>query len=220
MYLEISGRATGKTKRLCEAVVSHLRQYGSSAMAVIISPSGHRAKYDALIDEKYHDMVLVTHDYEIAKERLVNHETQESITFEDFSFKLGMGFGNIKYFFDDFDYGKSEIPTLDDGYYVTTPFKIRNLDDWLFWREDKLLTLLIENNFMYTSVHGMMGMIDGNLNLAATCRVMPHGEVGREFLSGFDQAVFEQPYFDRDIYPADVFKGIFDSIKRDDSEKR
>jgi len=88
------------------------------------------------------------------------------------------------------------------------------MDDWVFWRKDRLLRLIVANDFMYTSKHGMSCMIDGESKLDAVWRCLDKEAFQQEYLSGFDKAHFKNDYFDRETFPPTVVREVFNQIKR------
>lgn len=127
MYLEISGRRTGKTTRLANDV--------SLSIFKGITPI----------------LFLFGHNYYLL-DYLSNYEKKKVFTF--FSAKsytkwlIGANRGKIKLYFDEFDIFKKEDIIFDkNAYYVTTPIKLRSRMDL----EDPLIMLLNMNNWNYTN---------------------------------------------------------------------
>lgn len=224
MYLEISGRQTGKTTRLCKDIVKHLDSKPSAIACIVMINGAMRHHYQYLIPDEYHDRILLTVDFRKVVEEVVKLNTLSiSKLFRDP--RLGSTldsseelFNDVKFYFDEFDFMDIEnVPILEGGYYVTTCREERTMDDWLFWRNDRLLRLIVANDFMYTSKHGMACMIDGEAKLDAVWRCMDKEAFEREFLSGFDKAHFKNDYFDRQTFPATVVREVFGQMKKNGS---
>lgn len=137
MYLEISARRTGKTKRL-EQKVRHRLSQGHNC--IIIYP---RMAWAHAICSTY----LLNHEHVIVTSmELMNFKKPHII--KDY-------LDNYMWFFDEFDLipKNNNIPILQKGYYVTTPRFLRDIEHILSWKEglrdDRLLDLLEFNNGKY-----------------------------------------------------------------------
>lgn len=146
MYLEISGRGTGKTYRIAHAVAAYLLE-DEKNIANIVCPHLRQAEIvkennKALLEKNYNRIRCVTFD----RKNAVVH-----------------GYRNVKNFYDEFDYLNFNLNKNDpfffgdafkDDYYVTTPAKIRDLSKISIQelaKTDFLIRLLLENKGMYCS---------------------------------------------------------------------
>lgn len=221
MYLEISGRQTGKTTRLCKDIVKHLDSKPSAIACLIFLNNAMRMHYQRLIPNEYHDRVIYSTDFKQVETTVVQLNTLSIAKFFRDS-RLGSSletseelFKDVKFYFDEFDFMDiANVPVIENAYYVTTRNEIRTMDDWIFWRKDRLLRLLVANDFMYTSKHGMSCMIDGEAKLDAVWRCLDKESFQQEYLSGFDKAHFKNDYFDRETFPPSVVREVFSQIKR------
>lgn len=128
MYLEISGRRSGKTTRLLAAIAK------SDKPCIVVSPNrsiGRRIEHKNIAYNITSSVLL----------KLINDLYMTHHLTEDFN-----------WFFEEFDYMK-DILFLKKGYYCTTPIKIRDLKHrQLFSRgkvEDNLLSLIKLNDGQY-----------------------------------------------------------------------
>lgn len=103
MYLEISGRMTGKTPRLCNAVIEHLLK-DKSNRAIIVCMNGI--------------MVNLISDYLI--ERV--EEWKITLCIYDVAKYINPRITNARVFYDEFDFVRPEQKFYydPDGYYSTT----------------------------------------------------------------------------------------------------
>lgn len=221
MYLEISGRRTGKTTRLCKDVVKHLDSKPSAIACIVMINGAMHHHFKRLIPDEYHDRVILAVNFKKVVETVVRLNTLSlSHMFKESRLGSTLGsstelFSDVKFYFDEFDFMDIEnVPVLENAYYVTTRNDLRTMDDWLFWRKDKLLRLLVANDFMYTQRHGMACMIDGEARLDAVWRCMDTKTFQQEYLTGIDKAKWTTDYFDRSAFPPEIVKGIFEQIKR------
>lgn len=212
MYLEISGRCTGKTRRMCEDIIHHITSTPSSIAFIILPP--HSMKHEILnnISSDYHGRIIFCESF---KEAMIKVNSINSISIQRFITNSKNIFCNPRFYFDEFDMMKpDDIMVVKNGYYVTTPIRIRNMEDWLNWRNDILLRLIVENNFIHVTVHGMKGIIDEKMKLDAIYRNCSSDDFNLEFLSAYDSPDFENDYFNRNEYDAKLFKKVFSNIKR------
>lgn len=221
MYLEISGRQTGKTTRLCKDIVKHLDSNPSAIACLIFLNNAMQMHYQRLIPNEYHDRVIYSTDFKKVVTTVVQLNTLSISKFFRDS-RLGSSletseelFKDVKFYFDEFDFMDIEnVPVMENAYYVTTRKEERTMDDWIFWRNDRLLRLIVANDFMYTSKHGMSCMIDGEARVDAVWRNLDKEPFQQEYLSGFDKAHFKNDYFDRETFPPTVVREVFSQIKR------
>lgn len=139
MYLEISGRRTHKTNRLLTEMESWL--VNPTHYAVLITPRGSYSKELAeQTNPRSHPRLVAGTEIQPILEKL------KSVAYMP----------NVRWFWDEFDSCDiRNVPVMETGYYTTTPVKVRKLIDWGRWQSDKLLRLIVANEFMYTTHHGM-----------------------------------------------------------------
>jgi hypothetical protein len=117
LYLEISGRCSLKTKRLCRAANAH------AGIAIVVCHSennkGHIAK-----------LVKTDHVYTLGE--VIKLQRQGALP-------TGK---HVRYFFDEFDHMLLEVPFYIHGYYVTTPARLRTSKRLKKGEQDLLLRLL------------------------------------------------------------------------------
>ena len=145
-YLELAGRATGKTYRLVGAVNDWLNQ--NDLNIAIVYAMGERGKLRIQNDKRIVD-----------KSRVFTTEVTSRV-------------GDIKRFFDDFDFYHeiaSKFPL--EGYYTSTPAKIRDILD--FGKDDFLYKLLEANDWKYVS-YLPTGLMD--IDLLKASKRGPHFE--------------------------------------------
>lgn len=131
MYLEISGRRTGKTTRMLKAI-------------------------DKAYEEGKHIAIFSRNKYE--ENNIIKHIREEELdgikifrSKKDFQEQLlgkSLSMNDFKVFYDEFDYirNQKDIIISDDGYYVTTPAKIRSKQYWGDNIEDDILLKLLDMN--------------------------------------------------------------------------
>ena len=154
MHLEISGRQTGKTRRLAKAVVDFiLPSTGNIANVVVTQES------DAKIIKNYIKEILA---FSSPSDTPNHFDPQVRFTTPERKNAIIRGYGNVRNFYDDFDFmefnwkkdGTFFYTTIENDYYVTTPAKIRDLSKISIQqaaKDDFLLRLLLENHGMYVS---------------------------------------------------------------------
>lgn len=132
MYLEISGRRSGKTTRMLTAI--HKAYMAGERVAVFVPNygMGHPIR-DAIEENNYVDT-------QKCQKVNVYHSRKE---FDKRLLDTGLLPEDFKVFYDEFDYGRDEVIVSENGYYVTTPCKIRtDFED----TENDVLLKLVEMN--------------------------------------------------------------------------
>jgi hypothetical protein len=183
MYLEISARQTGKTKRMLLAVFNYL-VLSKRNKVIIVSPNqvtsnyidkwvGYNEKDD---DEKYHD-------------RIVNI----SASYFGETINGRSDLSNYMFVFDEFDfmnvlYQKDIIDNfkfIDKSYFVTTPRFLRNIEALYNSRayESDLLVLLLKNNNMEYK-HFVSNRIDSNYSYQQRA-ILPYEVFQTELMGHF-----------------------------------
>lgn len=138
MYLEISGRRTGKTTRMLTAI--HKAYMDGERIAVFVPTYGMGNSIRKAIEENNYIGIEGRHTVKVYYIR------------EDFDKRLldtGLLIGDFKLFYEEFDYfrGNNKVIVSEDGYYVTTPCKIRT--DFNDTENDVLLKLIDMNAGSY-----------------------------------------------------------------------
>jgi hypothetical protein len=144
MYLEISGRGSGKTYRLIQTAKIYVAE-DERNIANIVYPTTVQAKRTKeLIDHNYKNDPLIKQFHYTSFER---------------KNPVVRGYTNVRNFIDEFDYIKFKInnsfffgDAFKDDYYTTSPAKIRDLSEIPIEeaaKKDFLLRLLLENHGMY-----------------------------------------------------------------------
>lgn len=217
MFLEISGRRTGKTTRLCRDIIKHLDSK-PSAIATIVCPHDAQVRqlYHSILPDVYHDRVIISSNFKKIVESVVNLNTSSLFNYFSrllFTMEVDL-FKDVKFYFDEVDILDMEnVPIIENAYYCTSPSRQRTLDDWLFWRSDRLLRLIVNNDFLYTSIHGMSQIIDGDLKLDALWRSKSPDIFKLDHLSTLDVAEWKSDYFNGNI-PKNIVREIFSQMKR------
>lgn len=138
MYLEISGRRTGKTTRLLTAI--HKAYMAGERVAVFVPTYGMGNIIRETIDKNNYIDIEDRHTVEIYinKKEFDKRLLDTGLTIEDF-----------KVFYEEFDYFRknNEVIISENGYYVTTPCKIRR--DYKDTENDVLLKLIDMNAGSY-----------------------------------------------------------------------
>lgn len=150
MYLEISGRGTGKSYRLAQAALQYLSQ-DSRNIVNIVCPTQRQAecvKKQAL---------QISKNPEVADRiRCIKFEREDPAV---------RGFANVRNFYDEFDFIDFKLQKNDpfffgdafqNDYYVTSPARIRDLSKTTIQelaKTDFLIRLLAENKGMHVSFH-------------------------------------------------------------------
>lgn len=128
-YLEISGRQTGKTTRLVNAMIDHLSCGGSCILYT------HSRKMFQVICE------IIYHEYgDVSK---VKYYLDKGIEME-----------RVRNYFDEFDFNDKlqSLGAFDaKGYYCTTVTKLRDIKDLQNPKGDLLLELIKHSNFNFES---------------------------------------------------------------------
>ena len=143
MYLELSPRQVGKTTRLIKAVEKHLSNPQNYACLTF-----HKMAYGKdivrKIDSRFHERISYKSTFRNHDNHLRGHDVR------------------LKFFFDEFDFFSKleDVPVIEDGYYCTTGKFTRKIEHWENWGNDPLLRLLVANDFIYTSTHGMKPFFD------------------------------------------------------------
>ena len=184
MYLEISGRQTGKTMRLVAEVNRFLGENPDHVACIIVGTGGmirdfHR-RFPADINDFRGNNPCPRIHIRTSYKELVN-------SFRNPRGGRVVAEENIRWFWDEFDYHSlREVPVLETGYYCGTAKFNRSIEDWERWSDDVLLRLLVENNFMYTSHHGMKHLLQNGTSPSEFKSHYSPEEFAREMLSGFD----------------------------------
>ena len=141
MYLEISARRSGKTRRLVNYTRRKLNQ---GYNMVIVLPKYSWANFLLPQDLKYHDNLTVS-------SRDLMHDLIKKL-------KKRGEFEYTNWVFDEFDHSWSDritLPIFETGYYVTTPKFVRTTDNIAGWHkgiyQDCLLDLLKANKWHYAA---------------------------------------------------------------------
>lgn len=147
LYLEISARQTGKTTRLVSAVVSHAVFSGDCVVVAHNAQTGRMLKEmiePELILQEHRNRVTYVSAGSLSRwKKNVDHS---DITFE-----------NLRVFYDEFDWFKSDSYFFFDssGYYTTTPFRLRTADDIVEYKKelkfDPMLKLLDHTGGRYVA---------------------------------------------------------------------
>jgi len=180
MYLEISGRQTGKTARLVDAVEHHLTNPENVACVTTVNhPNGR--DITRRINARYHNQLMTAVDYANHVERLHG--------------RFDINDSRVRFFWDEFDFARYEdnVIPMKTGYYCTTAKFNRTQHHWEFWKNDPLLCLLVVNNFMYTSHHGMKSMFPDMARVAECIKSIGVDAFNHEYMTGFDKAIRESP---------------------------
>ena len=132
MYIEIAGRQTGKTTKLVNHIIGN-----HDTNCIIITMNFGMGKYIRKVLAKHMDVSNII--FLSSKEEL------------DSKLKGVEQFPNI--YVDEFDFIDWDFPIVKNGYYTTTPSRIRTRNDIDRWRkgmvQDKLLDLLNANDGTY-----------------------------------------------------------------------
>lgn len=150
LELEISGRQTGKTSRLVDAMVKHIKVDGICFLYCISQDMGK------IIRSKIQEILPVTE---------LNGIVYINPTGLDFAKMDINDLKHVRYFFDEFDFLKKEHQTYHPtGYYCTTPSKLRDSvtfskllawskficnDDNIYSDSDLLERLIMRTNFNF-----------------------------------------------------------------------
>lgn len=140
MYLEISGRATGKTTRLIDAAHRYLSEDEKNIANLIFSTK----ESAEMVKKKIGENKRIRYTMPERKDPIIR------------------GYANARNFFDEFDWMKLDFEregaffytTTKEDYYVTTPRFVRHMDKTYLMRmakDDLLLRLLCENKGVYNS---------------------------------------------------------------------
>ncbi len=129
MYLEISGRRSGKTTRLIKDVIKNITA-GINVVTVIHNKN---------------NMINIVDSHNYAG-------SFDCVTYKDYILDWTM-YDNHKIYFDEFDFMDNKVPILEDGYYCTTPMKMRTEKDYYNFAHgidrDILLELVNVNDNFY-----------------------------------------------------------------------
>ena len=141
MYLEVSGRQSGKTTRL----VNHAIKYAEKGEHVVIVCMNeiHKKNLISVLSE------ISTKEIKFCR---INIATYHDYVLDQ------MMYDRHKIYFDEFDSMNDEIPIIKNGYYVTTPLKLRTQKDIhnFYYKnyKDILLKLWVTNDY-YCEKHTM-----------------------------------------------------------------
>jgi hypothetical protein len=151
IYLEISGRAQGKTYRLTKAVIKHLQQdLHPLPIAFVYTPTERAYKHIV-------NRVVEYTSNESLRERIICWGREGDINNASLIKKV-----NGKRFFDDFDIRppseykdqwitKTNFKPIEGDYYCTSSFKVRNPEVFIKDNNDFLKLLLDFNGGQYES---------------------------------------------------------------------
>lgn len=133
MYLEISGRASGKTSRLTSAAVDYVLADFNNHSVIVTIDQNHR---------------------EYIKKRAVPINRMHFYTCSQEYRRDFLGISNVRFFFDEFlFFNKNWYDFDENGYYVSTPNSFigtrNNKGKMIFDRKTFLGKLLIANNNYY-----------------------------------------------------------------------
>ena len=103
MYLEISGRRTGKTTRLIDAVFEHIFNGGTAIIYTLSKEWGNSLYREYFNHPRFDDKVLINPMY------------------------TSIELLNTKVFYDEFDMCEG-VRIYKNGYYSTTPYKMRDIN--------------------------------------------------------------------------------------------
>jgi hypothetical protein len=142
MYLEISGRRTGKTTRMLEAAIKAYIK--GKRVAIFIM--GNKRNIQKQIEKLSKDILIDIYPF------VDTHKIKIFTSREDFKNSLlgtSLFTDDFHVFYDEFDYisKREEVILSLRGYYVTTPVKIRTLDNTK--ENDTLFKLLYMNSGTY-----------------------------------------------------------------------
>lgn len=143
MYLEISGRGTGKTYRLIEAAKAYVALDYRNVPNIILPTQGHAERLKEFVE--------------------TNNKNNPAV--EQFNYTIPgrknfivRGYNNVRNFFDDFDFMNITFNDVgfsyQDDYFCTTPARVRDLSNISIQqaaKTDLLLRLILENHGMYCS---------------------------------------------------------------------
>ena len=145
LYLEISGRQTGKTTRMVDDMVNHLDNGGMVFLYTSMS-----ASYTKMIIQS----VLEKYKYDSSK--FVINPTENYLKTSDLSNEC------IRNYYDEFDFNKNLGGVDFNGYFCTTCSHLRSFEDFLdpsnydlllvLMKTTKLNYVAIRNEKMYKSI--------------------------------------------------------------------
>jgi hypothetical protein len=119
LYVEISGRQTGKTTRLIEAMYEHLKHGGTCCLFT------HSQEWGKLICKQLNEKYQVW----INNNVFINPKPQ------DFAFMEVNKISRLRYFYDEFEFCEN-IRYQPYGYYCTTLNKLRDYGEYLKYRRN------------------------------------------------------------------------------------
>lgn len=138
LYLEISGRRTGKTNRLISAAVDCAKA-GNKTM--IIVGNYRMKKFHEKVNKRKFATIEVFSELEIRNMAEMDRCEEQSI------------FNDYRIFYDEFDFfdfNKNKLPIMENGYYCTTPrFLRRSNTPPENPRDDVLLYLYNKNDVIH-----------------------------------------------------------------------
>lgn len=149
LELEISGRQTGKTSRLIDAMVKHIEAGGICFLYCSSQDMGRNIRERMIVNN------AIGNSYNV----YVNPTESTFLKLSEDDLR------RVRYFFDEFDFLKKDHQLYHPtGYYCTTPSKLRDIADYfqfLEWKNfehvqdgvylhnDLLMKLIIRTNFNF-----------------------------------------------------------------------
>lgn len=135
MYVEISGRGTGKTTRLVKEVVKQVKK-GKNCIIITAFPNRYMVK---LLKD---NISSTSCEIEVADYKHIYIYSNEN--------KYGLCVRKVRLFYDEFAFMKpDDIAISKTGYYVTTPNKIYTSKERKNPNDYPLLKVLHANYYMY-----------------------------------------------------------------------
>ncbi len=146
-YIELSGRATGKTYRLIKDATQYLDNDSKHKVNIVTSNSRTATHIKKQIGEYYKNRIFLNEKW----------MSDDSL--------------NIKCYYDEFDCNK-DLVTVDTGGYYCSTVKTRNLGN-LDRKNDFLLKLLEANKYKYLSYANFGALTGINLSLEDKVKNIP-----------------------------------------------
>lgn len=158
MYIEISGRCTGKSARLVQHLISHVLS-GNKNHACVVVPNMAMGKHlrdniRQAIDHSYkntriHPKVDKRIHISTSYRENINHLVAHNVSPK-----------NVWYYWDEADHCKpGQLLPKSQGFYVTTLRFERNTEEWSNWENDQFLRIIVANGCHYNTYHGIKSFI-------------------------------------------------------------
>lgn len=179
MYLEISGRQTGKTSRLVAAIDMHLSNPNNRA-CIVPHLFAHGNDILRKINRNY------------IKRAHVSTTIRSHVDW--LRGVMDVSDNRVRFFYDEFDFHNTpdDVIPFETGYYCTTARFYRTQDHWKEYQNDPLLRLIVLNEFKHESYHGMKSIYPDFESLKDRIKFMGIEQFNHEFMTGFD-SVIEEP---------------------------